>query len=303
MELWNNWMTLVNHFESACSRKTTFFWLVTVLTGFTIKFDMLGVTSIARGVGLLPKYYTCMLHFFNSYAVDLRMLQKLWFQLVLNQLSGIIRINGRVIIVGDGIKIGKEGKKMPGVKLLHQSSESNSKAEYIMGHSLQVIAILAQRLNTCFAVPLIGQIHEGIKLYCEKKHTLLDKMFDMLIGLNLTDGFYFVADKYYCSGRLMKQLVEQNIHIVTMMKRNAVAYFIPTEPAKKRRGRPAKYGPRVKLFSLFNMDLPYITVPMPGNDKLTIEYYVIYLLWRPLGELAQFVLVRHPEKGLSIVMS
>src|SRR3990167_844589 len=59
----------------------------------------------------------------------------------------------------------------------------------------------------------------------------------------------------------------------------------------------------VLKFSLFNMDLPYITVPMPGNDKLTIEYYVIYLLWRPLGELAQFVLVRHPEKGLSIVMS
>ena len=303
MKLWNTWMTLVNHFESACSRKTTFFWLATVLMGFTIKFDMLGVTSIARGVGLLPKYYTCMLHFFNSYAVDLKMLQQLWVQLVLNQFSSIVRINGRLIIVGNGIKIGKEGKKMPGVKLLHQSSESNSKAEYIMGHSLQVITILAQGLNTCLAVPLIGQIHEGIKLYCEKKHTLLDKMFNMLIELNIIDGFYFVADKYYCSGKLMKQLVEQKIHIVTMMKRNAVAYFSPAEPTKKRRGRPAKYGPRVKLFNLFTIDLPYITVPIPGNDKLMIEYHVIYLLWRPLGKLAQFVLVKHPEKGLSIVMS
>src|SRR3990167_11536303 len=293
MELWNIWLTLVNPFEGACNRKKTFFWLVIVLIGFTIKFDLLGVTSLARGAGIASIYYTSMLNFFNSTAINLEMLQSIWVETVFSKFgSSIVRINGRVIIVGDGIKIGKEGKKMPGVKWLYQSSESNSKAEYIMWHSLQVVAILAQRLNTCFAVPLIGQIHEGIKLYCEKKHTLLDKMFDMLIGLNLTDGFYFVADKYYCSGRLMKQLVEQNIHIVTMMKRNAVAYFIPTEPAKKRRGRPAKYGPRVKLFSLFNMDLPYITVPMPGNDKLTIEYYVIYLLWRPLGELAQFVLVR-----------
>ena len=181
--------------------------------------------------------------------------------------------------------------------------KSNSKAEYIMGHSLQVIAILAQRLNTCFAVPLIGQIHEGIKFHCEKTHTLLNKMFNMLIELNLTEGFYFVADKYYCSGRLMKQLVEQNIHIVTMMKRNAVAYFSPVGPTKKRRGRPTKYGPRVKLFNLFTIDLSYITAPMPGNDKLMIEYHLIYLLWRPLGKLAQFVLVKHPEKGLSIVMS
>ena len=31
---------------------------------------------------------------------------------------------------------------MPGVKSLHQDSESNSKAEWIRGHSIQAIAIL-----------------------------------------------------------------------------------------------------------------------------------------------------------------
>lgn len=304
MELWNNWMALVNHFESACSRKRTFFWLVTVLIGFTIKFDFLGVTSIARGVGLLPNYYTCMLNFFNSTAVNLPELQKIWLKLVLTKFSGIVRINERIIIVGDGIKIGKEGKKMPGVKLLHQDSASNSKAEYIMGHSLQVLAILAKKLGTCFAVPLAGQIHEGFKqIDSGKRRTLLDKMSGMLFGLNITDGCYFVADKYYCSGRFMKQLVEKKTHIVTMMKRNAAAYYIPTQASKKKRGRPRKYGEHVKLFSLFNLNLPYITVPMPGNSQVMIEYYVIYLYWRPLGALAQFVLVRHPEKGLSIVMS
>ena len=196
MELWSRWLTLVNQLENACSRKKTFFWLVTVLIGFTIKFDFLGVTSIARGVGLLPNYYTCMLHLFYSNGVDLKTLQQLWVQLVLNQFSGIVCINGRLVIVGDGIKIGKEGKKMPGVKLLHQDSQSNSKAEYIMGHSLQVLAVLAYGLSTHFAIPLIGEIHEGIRLSCgQNNRTLLDKMFDLLIGLNLTEGFYFVADK------------------------------------------------------------------------------------------------------------
>ena len=104
-------------------------------------------------------------------------------------------MNGRGVIVGDGIKIGKEGKKMPGVKLLHQDSQSNSKAEYIMGHSLQVIAVLAQGLSTYFAIPLVGQIHEGIKLSCGDNRTLLDKMLELLLGVNLTSGFYFVADR------------------------------------------------------------------------------------------------------------
>ena len=85
---------------------------------------------------------------------------------------------------------------MPGVKLLHQDSQSNSKAEYIMGHSLQVLAVLAYGLSTHFAIPLIGEIHEGIRLSCgQNNRTLLDKMFDLLIGLNLTEGFYFVADR------------------------------------------------------------------------------------------------------------
>jgi hypothetical protein len=302
MELWNTWMSLVNSFEEACNRKITFFWLITILIGFTIKFDFLGVTSIARGVGLLPNYYTCMLHFFNSTAVCLETLQSIWINLILSRFSGLVRINNRYVLIGDGIKVGKEGKKMPAVKQLHQESESNSKPEYIMGHSIQALGILAKGLSTHFAIPLVGKIHEGIRLHWRDGRTLLDKMFEMLIALKLPETFYFVADKYYCSGRFMKQLVGGGIHIVTMMKKNARAYY-PAEQKTKGRGRPKKYGKSVKLYDLFKRDLNFIKVSMPGNSKLMIEYCVIELLWRPLGSLVQFVLVRHPAKGNSILMS
>lgn len=302
MELWSKWLTLVKQLEDACSRKRTFFWLITILIGFTIRFDSLGVTSIGRGVGLLPCYYTCLLNFFNSKAVDLAVLQSLWVKLVFSNFSGLVRINGRCVILGDGIKVGKEGKKMPGVKWLHQESESNSKSEYIMGHSIQAISILAKGLCTYFSIPIIGKIHEGIRFTYKDTRTLLDKMFEMLIELKFPEPVYFILDKYYCSGRFMKQLVSAGIHIITMMKKNAVAYYA-LETEAKHLGRPKKYGKRVKLFDLFNTDLKFITIPMPGNNKLMIEYCVLHLLWRPLGGLAQFVFVRHPEKGNSIPMS
>jgi hypothetical protein len=82
-------------------------------------------------------------------------------------------------------------------------------------------------------------------------------MFELLIGLNVSEGFYFVGDKYYCSGRFMKQLVNKNIPIVTMMKRNAEAYFPPIKPTQSKHGRPEKYGPSVKLFSLFDSKMPF----------------------------------------------
>jgi hypothetical protein len=302
MELWNTWIALVNEFRPACSRNQTFFWLVTILIGFTIKSDFSGVTSLARGAGLLACYYTSLLHFFYSKGIDLKQLRLLWIKLVFNQFSGIVRINGRCLIVGDGIKIAKEGKKMPGVKWLHQDSESNSKAEYIMGHSIQVLAILAQGLGTCFAVPLTADIHEGIRFQCRDKRTLLDKMLGSLIALNSPAPFYFIADKYYCSGRLMKQLIASGIHIITMMKKNAVAYS-PAEPKPKGRGRPKKYGERIKLFDLFKTNLCFTSVPMPNNPALMIEYCVIKLYWKPLGNFAQFVYTRHPIHGNAIAMS
>ncbi len=278
MGLWHKWLSVVNQLAGSFSRKSTFFWFVIVLIGFTIKFDSIGVTSLARGAGVSSSCYTSMLNFFISTAVNFEKLQRLWVSVIFKCFSGIVRINGRCVIAGDGIKIGKEGKKMPGVKWLHQSSESNSKAEHIMGHSIQVLALLVQGLGSYFAVPLAGQIHEGVRVHYKDHRTLLDKMLELIVGLGLSEACYLVLDKYYCSGKFMKQLIAKNIHIVTMMKKSAVAYRAAEKEATKKRGRPAKYGEKIKLFSLFEQ-------------------------WRPFGDLVLFVLTRHPTKGNAIVMS
>lgn len=300
MTLWRQWLFLVNQLEEAFSRKKTFCWFVMILIGFTIKFDAMGVTSLARGVGLLPCYYTSMLNFFSSTAVDLEAISLLWVRLVFKYFTGIITVNGRCIIAGDGIKIGKEGKRMPGVKWLHQESDSNSKAEYIMGHSIQALCVLAKFFGTCFAVPLVGRIHEGTRFNYKDNRTLLDKMVELITEISIPQACYLVLDKYYSSGRFIKQLISRNIHIVTMMKTNAVAYEgIPDQETKKR-GRPKKYGKKIKLFDLFKQDLFYSVATVSG---INIAYYRVELFWKPLGAIVQFVLTRHPTRGNAIVMS
>src|SRR5437762_12807994 len=297
------WMVPVNQLAGAFGRKKTVFWFVVVLIGFTVKVDVIGVSSVAGGAGLIPSCYTSMLNFFVSDAVNLVLLRQLWTGVVFRYFSGIVRVNGRVLIVGDGIKVPKEGRKMPGVKWLHQSSESNSKAEYIMGHSLQALCVLVQGLSTCFAVPLTAEIHEGIRFHWRDSCTLLDRMFEMLTGLGIPEACYLVLDRYYASGRFMKLLVAKNIHIVTMMKKSAAAYLPVDLTDKKQRGRPKKYGDKVKLFDLFKTELSFQSAPWPNDEKLTIQYHAIKLLWKPFGDLVLFVLTRHPVRGDAIVMS
>src|SRR5450759_3077827 len=135
--LWNNWWNMVCELRSACARTRTFLWMALCLAGMTTRKDLLGVTSMVRALGLVPACYDRLLDFFHSPALNLDKLTCAWCALLFRLDPGILRVNGRPVLVGDGIKVAKAGRKMPGVKKLHQQSESNNKPKFIFGHSCQ----------------------------------------------------------------------------------------------------------------------------------------------------------------------
>jgi hypothetical protein len=194
MQLWLYWLNVVWQLKPAFARLRTFLWFVICLIGITIRPDRLGVTSIVRAIGLKEHCYDRILDFFHSSAMNITTVTRLWVEIVLSIFPGNLKVNGRIIIVGDGIKIPKEGKKMPGVKSLHQESESNTKSEYIMGHSCQAVAVLVGALKSVFAVPLASRIHEGIVYSNRDKRTLIDKIIILLNSFALSAPFYFIAD-------------------------------------------------------------------------------------------------------------
>ena len=185
MEIWKQWWKFVKPLRNACSRERTFFWLVVVLIGFSVRTDLFGVSSFIRVLGLTSQCYDHLLDFFHGSGVDLMKLTTAWVQVVLNSGVEPVRSNGRLTIVVDGVKIAKEGKKMPSVKKMHQESESNTKPEFIMGHSFQAASILMQGVHNVFAIPLVARIHEGLKFSNRDKRTILDKSIELLALLDL----------------------------------------------------------------------------------------------------------------------
>src|SRR3954471_11373653 len=249
--LWGLWCNAILLLRPAFSRLRTFMWFVTAVAGLTVRVELLGVTSIVRALNLQPRLYSKLLDHFHSTGNKLDRLAALWAQAGLKLFPGPVRVNGRLVLVGDGIKIPKRGKKMPGVKLLHQQSESNTKPEYIMGHSLQAIGLLVHAAKSVFSVPLIARIHEGLVWSNRDKRTLLDKMLGLLDILLINAPFYFVADAYYAAGKMVRGLLSQGNHLVTRVKSNAVAYApAPRKRGHNTRGRPKTYGKKIKLKSL-----------------------------------------------------
>jgi DDE superfamily endonuclease len=194
---------------------------------------------------------------------------------------------------------------MPAVKLLHQQSESNTKPEYIMGHSLQAVSLLVHAAQSVFAVPLAARIHEGLVWSNRDKRTLFDKMLDLLRTVSIETSFYFVADAYYAAGKVVKGLLNQGHHLLSRVKSNAVAYQ-PAEPpkGKRRRGAPKRYGKKIKVKSLLSepRSMQEALSPVYGEDKVMLRYRVCDLLWRPAGELVRFVAVIHPTRGPLLLM-
>jgi hypothetical protein len=78
--LWRAIWRAVQPLRPACSRTTTFLWLMVVLAALCLRPDLAGVTSLVRGLGLSEASYYCLLHFFHSTALDLELLTRLWHQ-------------------------------------------------------------------------------------------------------------------------------------------------------------------------------------------------------------------------------
>ena len=306
MELWIEWWAQVRQLRPAFSRTRTFMWFALALAAMCVRRDLFGVTSLVRALGLQERCYDRLLDFFHSRAQRLDALTRLWLRLSLATLKPwLYTVQGRIVLVADGIKVAKTGRKMPAVKKLHQESDNNNKAEFIFGHSCQAVGLLVRAGASFMAVPLACRIHEGVVFTNRDRRSLLDKLVLLVQSLAVNLPFYMVADAYYAASKIIRPLLKAGQHLVTAVRSNAVAYEPALPPDSPRRGRPRLYGKKIKLKRLFTDEEAFTCAlsPVYAEKNVTLRYRVLDLLWRPVGRLVRFVLVIHPTRGRKILLS
>jgi len=303
MVLWWEWWNAVQGLRGACSRARTFLWMAVTLAGLCVREDLLGVTSLVRVFGLKLACYDRLLNFFHSTALDPERLARQWTSLVLRLFPTLLRIGGRLVLLADGIKIPKSGRKMPAVKRLKQV-ESNTKPAFILGHSCQEISAVAGAQATAFAVPLAARIHEGVVFSNRDGRRLPIKLFSLLGSLGISEPVTLVADAFYACRTLGLGLLASGSHLVSRVRKNAVAYR-PVQRHPRRRGRPRFYGAKIRLRSLFDDPSAWLQAESPvyGERGVMIRYRVADLIWRPLRRQVRFVAVDHPTRGKILLLS
>jgi hypothetical protein len=120
-----------------------------------------------------------------------------------------------------------------------------------------------------------------------------------------------VLDAYFAVGPvfvILKQVVDHSgrrlVHIVTRAKNNVVGYRNPP-PKTGARGRPRKYGEKLKVMELFETRataFEQTTIELYGCCK-SISFLCMDLIWKPVGEKIRFVLVADGSERFVLMSS
>ncbi len=121
MELYARIEQILQKLRPAFSREVPFEWFVLLMWGLLLSHQPAAVTSYVNGSGLDESSYGTALHWFDSRAFRVDEVCQRW-GCWRSSHTGAQRLKEQLVYRGDGIKVGKEGRKMPGVKGLHQES-------------------------------------------------------------------------------------------------------------------------------------------------------------------------------------
>ena len=296
----------------AFSRRATYGWFVIVCIGFLMRYDDFGVSSIIRALALPPSAYHCLLHFFHSSAWSVAGLMPLWWQW-LGDLQIADHHDQRIILVGDHTKTPKDGRRIPAVATLHQDSETASKPSFFRGHHWGALALVVRARDKCFATPLWASIHEGDEQVTESKpppKTVRIVRMAQQVASSLNRSAYLILDAYFAVGpvfttaRQRRINNEPSVHILVRAKKSFVTYTQAAIPTQKKRGRPRRYGEKLRLVQLFDsraQDFQQAEARIYHRSE-TVRFLVLDLLWKPVHGMMRFILIES-SRGQIILMS
>jgi DDE superfamily endonuclease len=306
MELYARVEQILTKLRPAFSRTASFEWFVLLLWGTMLATQSPAVSSYLNALGLGERYYHQALHWFRTSAFSIDDLCQRWGRWLSEQ-AYTHRLDGHRVYVGDGIKVAKEGRKMPGVKGLHQESSDVRKPEWIRGHYFSALGILMGAGKALFATPIMLKLHDGITVPLGdddlEAMTLVDKMANLCVAV-MSEGSYAILDAYYACAKVLTPFREHGLHLISRVRITTVAYAVfSRRPGAKGKGPERLWGSAIKLRDLFAPLKACEQAVWLYGRTTTVYYQCFKFHWDSPDEIVLFVLTQLPCGRRLILLS
>lgn len=282
--------------------KPNFKHFLKVVSGLILGKQKKTITSIITVHGLFKKFYN-MHRFFNQYKWDC-------VQLGLRTLEIIVKVLKlkELTLALDDTLVMKYGKCIYGRAIHYNHSDKPNAPKFIYGHNWVVIGAL-KYLNVfkkCICFPFLAKLFIPEEYFTDKSRfrSRISIAIDMLTKIKekINVPIILVADGLYAKKNLVRYCIENNISYISRLRSDVALYRKASQPKKRSRGRPRKYGSIISMKKLSYKEHKFdkVNVQLYGKEH-RVKVRTIHAYWKPAGEIIKVFIVKFPQNGKEIV--
>ena len=253
----------------------------------------------AAGINRCYKAYYC---FIGSLAQKTENIANQLFEIMIRR---IYKNTNTVLAAIDDSPTARYGPKVQGAGIHRNPTPTPDGRKFVYGHVWVTLSAIARHKNFgTIGLPLLARMYvkardiTAIGLPFKSKTEQAVELANWAYNCckNLEKRLWIVTDGGFTRASFLKPVIKTGAVIITRLRKDAVLYADLKPPAKRKRGRPRKYGKRMKLTNIVNSPDGWFRIKafLYGREEVK-DVKVFKALYKPAGCMVQVLVVKESK--------
>ena len=256
------------------------------------------ITSWLRAAGI-NRCYKAFYYFIGSLGNKTENIATELFEIMIR----IIYKNTNTVLVAiDDSPTQRYGPKVAGAGIHRNPTPTPDGRKFIYGHVWVTLSVIARHKNFgTIGLPLLAKMYVKAKdiknagLFFKSKTEQAVELSKWAYNgcKKLGKKLWVVTDGGFTRASFLKPVIKMGVVVITRLRKDAVLYAELKQPRKRKRGRPRKYGKRIKLANRVKHPDGWFKIKAVLYGKKEVkDVNVFKALYKPAGCLVQVLIVR-----------
>jgi hypothetical protein len=275
--------------------------LVTIFTAMLFAKGIKTITSWFRAADI-NRCYKAYYYFIGSLAKKTENIATKLFEIMIRR---IYKNASTVLAAIDDSHTPRYGPKVQGAGIHRNPTPTPDGRKFVYGHVwVTLSAIVRHKDFGTIGLPLLARMYVkakdaktiGLAFQSKTEQAVELAKWAYNCCRSLGKRLWIVTDGGFTRASFLKPVIKTGVVVVTRLRKDAALYAEPKQPKKRKRGRPRKYGKRIKLANIVNNPDGWFKVKafLYGREEAK-EVKIFRALYKPVGCTVQVLVVRESE--------